>query len=339
VIKLLKDTTHANYLALILVSLLLHVSGFILPTVEEFDHFTLLDNFFYEIYVQNKIFSLFLAYLFNLFFALGINYMVNRFGIFDSKSLMYSYTYLLVCACSPTFLYLNTLHLVFLLLFVTVYILLHFAKLNEKDTPISLLILGFILSVLSLIGLAHSVYIVLVIVGLFFFKPINIKDYLTVLFGILLFAFFSISIAFITDSLDTFLSHWKLGEYILNLDIIQVFETPFYLLIVLASMGLFKSLSTFWKSTFFIRKVQQFILIFLGIGLVVAFTNNYSYNFDLFYFAMPIAMYMGMLFEGIKRQWIAEVVNALIIICIIWYQYEYLLEYKFSELPLLLNGF
>lgn len=167
-----------------------------MPVIQDFDHSTLMDNYFFNIYSENKALSLFLAYCFNLSFAIGLSFMIRRFGIFDSKSIIFSYAFLIVCSSNPSFLYFNTLHIIYLLLFVIIFILLSFAKVNEKDNPISVLILGFILSVLSLIGLAHSFYIILVIVGLFFFKPIDIKDYITVLFGILLFAFFSISIAF-----------------------------------------------------------------------------------------------------------------------------------------------
>lgn len=139
--------------------------------------------------------------------------------------------------------------------------------------------------------------------------------------------------------MDTFISHWELGDYVLNFDLSQLIKTPIYIVIILAIFGMLKSLSTFWKSTFFARKVQQFILIYVALGMIVSFTNNYSFNFDLFYFAIPLAMYTALLFKEIKRTWAVEVLNGLVLLCVIWFQYEHFLEFKFSDLPSLLSTF
>ena len=178
----------------------------------------------------------------------------------------------------------------------------------------------------------NFIYFVVFSIGLMYFKPSRWRDLFIFLLGLLVLFLFLAAILFLMDYEATIKGYFNIDFSLPNKEHFAPFQV-FYLLLGILGISIAYGFQSFWRSSIFIRNTHQFLLSLLLVTSVISLFNDASMMEDHWHFAAPFTLYLGNLLGYKKRVWIPEVIHLLLLLLLLFYQYDFLLPIEFEDLP------
>jgi len=320
------------FVALFFFSILIHLAGFILPGEAFQEELRTQSSFAKELSINYPFWSFVFAYISNVTVAIVLTGFSKKFNLFDSKNLLIPYAFLLFCGCSYYMLRFSEWHLILIGQVLIIYIVFALYEMVKDKAPLNLFVLGFIAGFFILIESTNFLYLLVILWGVILFKPSQKKDIFVFLLGFAVVMFFIFSVYFLQDFDDGIRTFFKSDLEGVNKDLFLPFQ-PFYLFPFVLIVGVVSVLLNFGRNNIFARKSHKFLLALLIVNAMIAILNGRSMYENAQFFAVLFGVYGGHLLSVNKIKWIPELLNGILLILVLWYQFECYLPIEFQEIP------
>lgn len=325
-----------SYIGLFLFSILVHLPGLLLPKEVFQESFFVQESFVKTFSIDYPYASFGLAYLFNLVITIALVELLKKVKLFENKSMLVPYAFLLFCGFSFSMMQFSPFHLILVGKITLIYIVFALDEMPRDKIPLNLFALGFMTGCLMLIDPYNLLYLVVIVFGLLLFKPSQAKDILVFMLGFVVVLFFIFSIYFIMDSKDSITSFFATSMHLSSRSLFYPFQ-PIYVLFFILIIGMVNVYSKYWGNTIFTRKCHQFFVVMLLVNVVLTLVNGKALIENAQNFGILFAIYVGDFLYARRKKWIQELVNGFLLLLLFWYQYDYYLPIKFEEIPVYLQ--
>lgn len=316
-IQFFKNNNPASYILLPVFALVLWIPGFFLDHTIVFQNSMPLYEMLARPFAGIPFLATILAFLLIVAEAFILNYIVNENEVLSSPSFLPALFYIVYMSNSKEKLMLHPL------LFANFFMLLAIYKLvssYRKNTAFSQAFdAGLLFSIATLFYLPSFVFLPLLGIGLFIFRPFNWREWVISFFGVLVPFAFVITYYFWYDSLDDllfdkiFYSIFK-DQPKLSYPSSFYFMTGFGWFIVALSIG-----KLFSRLTGVSQKTKKGILLFIwffALGIVSVIVAPEISTKYLSFLAISAAVFCANYFLRIKKQWWGESLFILLLVAI-----------------------
>ncbi|MHB1276970.1 MAG: DUF6427 family protein [Bacteroidia bacterium] len=189
---------------------------------------------------------------------------------------------------------------------------------KEKAMP-ALINAGILGGIAFLFAPGTFLIIPVFIVGIMFFKPLTGLDIFQYLTGYVLVLFFSTTLVYLTGREELVLFY--INSTWISTGTGQVWREPYFmgfmgLLVVILIPTFFLLQQNFFRNTVRVRKLQQYLLVYLFFTLLFAFFGIQSIKNAMSILALPLSVFLTYFFLSDKRKWIRETVFILFLFAI-----------------------
>ena len=267
-------------------------------------------------------FNVFLAGIIVFTQALLLNHLVNHYNLLGKPTFLPALMYITITGLFTPFLVLSPPLLCNFLIIWMLFKLFSFYK--SHDVKSAAYDLGMMVSIGSIIYLPF-IYLFLVIwIALIIFRPLNWREILAGIVGYVTVFFFLAVYYYMNDSLGQFYSIWlPLGTKFPNS--INIHYLSFLVLvpvIVILALCFVKLQQNFFKSYVQIRKSFQLLFVcFLIAGLSFYVKTPFTLN-PFLLCAVPCTVFFSYYFLYAKNKWFYESLYLLLLISIIYFQFN-----------------
>jgi hypothetical protein len=254
--------------------------------------------------------------------AMLLNYLVNHFNLLGKPTFLPALMYIVVSGLFTPFLLLGPELICNFLLIWMLHKLFSFYK--STDSKSDAYDLGMIVAIGSIIYLPF-IYLFLVIwIGLFIFKPFNWREALAGVIGYITIFLFLAVYYYLSNNLNQFFNLWgSLGTKFPGWVTIDYYNylvlIPVIVILALCFITLQKN---FYKSYVQVRKSFQLLFFIFLIGALSFYIKG---AFQLSHFLLctiPAAIFFSYYFLYAKRRWFYETLFAMLLIGIIYFQFN-----------------
>jgi hypothetical protein len=254
--------------------------------------------------------------------ALLLNYLVNHFNLLGKPTFLPALMYITVSALFAPFLVPSPPLICNFLVIWMLFKLFSFYKSNDAKS--SAYDLGMIVAVGSVVYLPFIYLFLALWAALILFRPLNWREIAAGILGYATVFFFLAVYYYMNDSLGDFYRIWlPLGTKFPNS--INIHYLSFLVLIpvtVILVLCFIKLQQNFFKSYVQVRKSFQLLfVVFLIAGLSFYVKTPFSLNHFLLC-AVPCSVFFSYYFLYAKRKWIYESLYLLLLISIIYFQFN-----------------
>lgn len=265
--------------------------------------------------------NLFIATLLVFLQALLFNQMVNKYGILGKSTFLPAACYILACSVFAPFLtFTPPLLCNFFLLYIFNEILTEY---KSNNSIASMYNLGLVVTLGTLFYFPFIIFLVLLWLALFVFKPFYWREWVSAFMGFITLIYLLGVYYYWNNKLLDFYDIWKplstkLPIYI-NIQVLDYIVLFPIITCVLLSMLYLRQ--NFFKSFVLVRKSFQLSLfiLFLAVGSFYLKTDFRINHFLLC--AIPVALAMSYYFIHAKKKWIFESLFLVIVSFIIYFQF------------------
>ena len=273
-------------------------------------------------YAFTPMLNVFLAGIIVLIQAALINYLVNHFNLLGKPTFLPALMYVTLTALFKPFMVLSApLFCNFLLIWMLFKLFSLYKSDDAKSTAYDL---GIIVAIGSLLYLPYIYLFLSIWIALILFKPFNWREWVSDILGYLTVFFFLAVFYYLNNRLGSLNNIWApLGTKFPNRININYIN---YLVLVPAILILvlyfFKLQQNYLKSYVQVRKSFQLLLM---IFLIAAFSFYVKTQFNLNHFllcAVPAAVFFSYYFVSAGVKWFYESLYLLLLISIIYFQFN-----------------
>lgn len=254
--------------------------------------------------------------------ALLFNRIVNTFNILGKSTFLPALLFVVCSSVFTPFLMLSPpLVCNFILLFLVYKILLEYKKFNSIATFFDL---GLVIAIGTILYFPFILFLLLLWASLSALKPFNWREWLSALLGFLTIVFFLGVYYFWNDRLLDFYDIWKpLSNKFPFYIRINVFDyIVLFPIVIVMMLAFFQIRQNFFKSYVLVRKFFQ-VLIFIFLIASVSFYLKSDYRVNHFMLCViPVATLLSYFFTNAKRKWIYESLFLIIIVFILYFQFN-----------------
>jgi hypothetical protein len=254
--------------------------------------------------------------------ALLLNHLVNHFNLLGKPTFLPALMYITVSCLFKNFLVLSPPLLCNFLLIWMLFKLLSFYKSNDAKS--SAYDLGLIVALGSIIYLPFIYFFLAIWIGLIIFKPFNWRELIAGVIGYATVFFFLAVYYFWNNSLGQFYNIWQP----LSTKFYDSNGINYYNYLVLIPVGtilllcFFTLQQNFFKSYVQVRKSFQFLFIVSLIG-GFSFYNKAAFHLSHFLLcAVPVSVFFSYYFLNSKRKWVYETLFVILLISIVYFQFN-----------------
>jgi len=254
--------------------------------------------------------------------ALMVNFLVNHYNLLGKPTFLPALMYITVSGLFTPFLVLSPPLLCNFLVIWMLFKLFSFYKTNDAKSPAY--DLGMIVAIGSLIYLPFNYMILAVWAALILFRPFNWREWVAGIVGYITIFFFLGVYYYLNDILPDLYSTWdplatKFPDRLLIHYYNYLVLIPVILILVLC---FFKLQQNFFRSYVHVRKSFQLLfIVFLIAGLSFYIKAAFQLNHFLLC-AVPAAVFFSYYFLYAKRKWFYETLFLLLVIGVIYFQFN-----------------
>jgi len=266
--------------------------------------------------------NIFIAGIIVLVQALLLNHLVNHFNLLGKPSFLAALMYVTLSGLFPPFLVLSPPLICNFLVIWMLFKLISFYK--SKDAKSTAFDLGMIIALGTLIYLPFVFLFLAIWIGLVIFKSFEWRDWVAGIIGFITVFFFLAVYYYLNNNLVQFAVIWRP----LASKFPQAFNINYYNYLVLVPVILILVLSfiklqqNFYKSYIQVRKSLQLLLIMFLIALL-SFCVKAAFQLPHFLLcAVPASVFFAYYFLNARRKWFYEVLFGLLLIMIVYFQFN-----------------
>ncbi|TWR28241.1 beta-carotene 15,15'-monooxygenase [Mucilaginibacter achroorhodeus] len=266
--------------------------------------------------------NVFIAGLLILSQAVLLNFLVNKYNLLGRSTFLPSLMYVTVTALFPQFLILSAPLLCNFLLIWMLFKLFSFYK--GEDAKSTAYDLGMIVAIGTVIYLPYVYLFLAIWIGLIIFKPFNWREWISGVLGYATVFFFFAVFYYLNNRLGSFYQIWApLGTKFPNsINIKYLNYLVLVPVIVIIGLFLFYFQKNYYKSYVQVRKSFQLLLVIFVIGGLSFYVKS---RFSLTHFilcAVPSSVFLAYYFVNASRKWFYESLYLLLLISIIYFQFN-----------------
>jgi len=254
--------------------------------------------------------------------ALLLNYLVNHFNLLGKPTFLPALMYITVSGLFTPFLVLGPALLCNFLLLWMLYKLFSFYK--SADSKSDAYDLGMIVAVGSIIYLPFIYLFLAIWVGLIIFKPFNWREAVAGIIGYITIFFFLAVYYYLNNHIADFFNLWgSLGTKFPEKVAINYYNYLVLIPVIIILALYFITLQqNFYKSYVQVRKSFQLLFVVFLIG-ALSFYIKGAFRLNHFLLcAVPAAVFFSYYFLYAKRRWFYETLFAILLISIIYFQFN-----------------
>jgi hypothetical protein len=254
--------------------------------------------------------------------AILLNQLVNHFNLLGKPTFLPALMYVALSGLFTPFLVLSAPLLCNFLVIWMLYKLFSFYK--NKDSKSEAFDLGMIVAIGSIIYLPFIFLFILIWMALLIFRPFNWREMMAAVIGYITVFFFLAVFYFLKDSLNHFYNIWipLATKFPLSVNIKYLNYLVLVPVAVILALYLVKLQQNFLKSYIQVRKSFQLLFLFFMVALLSFYVEA---AFQLTHFllcAVPAAIFFSYYFALARVRWFYETLFFLLLICIIWFQFN-----------------
>lgn len=190
---------------------------------------------------------------------------------------------------------------------------------KEKAMP-ALINAGILGGIAFLFAPSTFLIIPVFILGIMFFKPLTGLDIFQYLTGYILVPFFGATLMYLLDKEEIVLFYQNITY--LSPGNGEIWREPYFsgimgLLILILVPTFFLLQQNFFRNTVRVRKLQQYLLVYLVFALLFGFLGTQSVKNAMSILALPLSVFLTYFFLSDKRKWIRETAFFLFLIAIV----------------------
>lgn len=326
-LKLFKSTHPVVFGFLLFYAVILKATYFINPLPFNFSTHAPFSNLFYRIifsiFGNNPYWENVLTIILVFIQAVLLNQLSNHYKFNLKTSFLIALSYILVTSLFWEFALLSPPLIANTFLIFIVKIL--FSTYKKEKIPKELFDLGFMLGISTLFYFPMFFFLLLIFIALLILRPFNLKEWMTVIIGIVVPYFLLGTYYFWKDELKFFIQNqfvkpFEFYNYNLDFNITLMVEVS---LILLVSLWGFYLIQTYFnKSVVQWRKSMSVFFWFVLIGFFSFFLNP---NLSLAHFillSIPVSVFISFLFSEIRKNWLSEAIHLILLLTILFFQYN-----------------
>lgn len=274
-------------------------------------------------YALSPVLNIFLAGVLVLIQALLLNYLINFHNLLGKPTFLPALMYVTLSGLFAPFLILSAPLICNFLLIWMLFKL--FSLYKGEDAKSTVYDLGMIVALGSLIYFPFIYLFLSIWIALVLFKPFNWREWVAGILGYATVFFFLAVFYYLNDRIKSFYNIWlplgtKFPDHISINSYNYLLLIPVIMILVLC---FFKLQQNFFKS--YVQTRKSFQLLFL-IFLITAFSFYVNAAFHLNHFLLcvaPVAVFFAYYFLYSTRRWFYESLFLLLLISIIWFQFDH----------------
>jgi len=270
----------------------------------------------------SPVFNILLAGLLVFIQALLLNYLVNHYNLLGKPTFLPALMFITVSGLFTPFLVLSPPLVCNFLVIWMMFKLFSFYK--SKDAGSVAFDLGMIVAGGSLIYLPFIYFFFVIWIALVIFKPFNWREWVAGIIGYITIFFFLAVYYYLSNSLEQFYRIWLplAAKFPDSIDINYYNYLMLIPVIVILVLCFFTIQQNFFRSYVHVRKSFQLLfIIFLIAGLSFYINTPFQLNHFLLC-AIPAAVFFSYYFLYARRKWFYEVLFGLLLISIVYFQFN-----------------
>lgn len=274
------------------------------------------------VYIFTPLANIIIAGIIVFIQALLVNFLVNRYNLLGKPTFLPALMYITVSGLFTPFLVLSTPLLCNFLVIWMLFRLFSFYKSNDAKSPAY--DLGMMIAIGSVIYLPFNYLFLAIWAALLLFRPFNWREWLAGIIGYATIFFFLGVYYYLNDNLPDLYTTWlPLGTKFPESIHINYYNylvlIPVLLILVLC---FFKLQQNFFKSYVQVRKSFQ-LLFFVFVIAALSFYTKAAFHLNHFLLCgVPVAVFFSYYFLYAKRKWFYESLFYLLLISIIYFQFN-----------------
>ncbi len=277
-------------------------------------------NFFFKITTWNRIFELAVTSVMVTIQAFLINKLNAKYYILKTNSYLPGILFILIIGS------LLPLHRVQPLLFSNIFLIMAIdqvlSSLRKEKTIDSFFNAGFYLFMGSLLYRGLAFYILILYVGLFFFRTFSWREWIMPILGFLLPLIMLIGIMFLVNNTETFYDNFfmNIKFKLVNFSEFRI-SLPSIVFYIYTSLILLYSTIIYRNNKINSRKYMVFLsfMFLLSVLLFIIFETFYIEG--LFIAAIPIAFFISYFLINLKSKRIGNIIVFVLIILVLWVRF------------------
>lgn len=254
--------------------------------------------------------------------ALLLNYLVNHFNLLGKPTFLPALMYITLSGLFKPFLVLSTPLLCNFLAIWMLYKLFSFYK--NKDAKSEAFDMGMIVAIGSIFYLPFIFLFLLIWIALFIFRPFNWREMIAAVIGYITIFFFLAVYYFLNDNLNQFYNIWipLTAKFPINIQINYLNYVVLIPVIIILVLGLVKLQQNFLKSYVQVRKSFQLLFVFFLVALLAFYVETPFHLTHFLLCVVPAAIFFSYYFLLARVRWFYETLFFLLLICMIWFQFN-----------------
>lgn len=195
---------------------------------------------------------------------------------------------------------------------------------KERALP-ALINAGILGGIAFLFSPGTFVFIPVFILGIMLFKPLSGLDIFQYLFGYALVLFACVTALYLMHRQDVVQAYLEMNYVMPGRGIIwrEPYFLGFIVLLILIFVPTFYRLQrNFFRNTVRVRKLQQYLLVYLLFALLYSFIGIQSVQGAMSILALPLSVFITYYFLSDKRKWLRETVFLLFLFAIFSQHYQ-----------------
>lgn len=186
---------------------------------------------------------------------------------------------------------------------------------------------GFLVSTASLIYFPYIGFVVFIVIGFLVVRPVNVREFLMSLVGVVVPIFFISVFYYWTNKLDLLVEHF-LDYYAPEaLSEARQYLLPVTLrlgaLLLLALLSAWAVKNIYYKAVIHHRIIMGLCFVFVLAGIFSTLLMPQNYFAHFIWFSIPFSLLVTWAVTNLRRRWTAEVLHLCLILLLFYFQYFY----------------
>jgi len=326
-LRLLKTSSPLSFILLVIITALLRIIIFLTPPAFP-PEFTqplgkLLIYLLQWIPLESNLVQNLFASILSISEAVYFSRILTKHKIIPRGSSPAAYCFLFLSSLFTGFLYLSPALVANLFLLIALdklFVIYHHEKMSSKIFD-----LGFVISLASLFYFPALAFVAFLIIGLATIRPVRINEYLVLFTGAVVPYFLTGVYLFWNDSL---------GDLFRNITLYKIHKSEFSFINDVSILTLVLSVSAicgwaihvvqinYFKTVVQIRNYFVVLFWFAVMGFLSVFLSSSLNVVHFIWLIIPAAAAISYAIPEIRRKWIGEIVHLVLLLLIIYFQYQ-----------------
>ena len=319
-IRLFTNTFNQTIFGLILFTVLIRSFGYFTPYVNTTQTVGISYlSYFFNILNSTPNKSFILSSLMVLLSALALNNVCIKHELVFIPSFLPAYFYVLLNSLFPDQFYAGPTVFVNLFIILSIDALLN---LYRSERPTNAIFLASVLAgVSALLNISYLAFFIFVIIGLNVFRPFNFRENIAALIGFLIPIYMGTVINYLIN--NTFLpGHIFFPDYgNINMQGWAV-QSALPAVFVVGIFAILRMYKNYFRNTTKSKRAIQMLMILSVISLALMVTGKQNPRQEFTFLSIPLSIYFAFYFSNYTFSWQKEVINLILLITILFFQYR-----------------